>query len=200
MQTIRSIGFDRPIIIIHPGEYHSCGSDSIISTLLGSCVAVALCDPVRQVGGMNHFMLPGKIGNADIYQTDSGKYGINAMELLINAILKRGGRKEAFVAKVFGGGAILPVSPMRKTNIAQDNIAFAFRFLETEGIKTLSYDVGGTMARKILLFPDSGRVLVRRVKGSLVQPISSEETGYLARLRKKIGTQGDFISFVDTPP
>ena len=185
------------MLIIHPGEFHACGGESIISTVLGSCVAVALCDPIRRVGGMNHFMLPGKIGQTDIYRTEAGKYGINAMELLINALMKIGGRKEAFIAKIFGGGTILPITGKRVTNVSQDNISFAFKFLETEGIKIVSYDVGGTMARKVLLFPDSGKVLLKRISGSTLMPLGREETGYLSRLRKKEGEQGEFISFIE---
>ena len=83
---------------ILPGEYYVTRQDEIITTVLGSCISVCIRDPLSGVGGMNHFMLPGDTkknlsqwGNGDCLET---RYGIAAMESLINDVLKQGCSKD----------------------------------------------------------------------------------------------------------
>lgn len=99
--------FERQVAIIHPGEHYSSDEDIIISTILGSCIAVALYDPDNRQGGLNHFMLPGELQSRQFFLEESGRYGMFAMELLINDLIKRGARKSNLKAKVFGGGHVL---------------------------------------------------------------------------------------------
>jgi chemotaxis protein CheD len=174
--------FERHVAIIHPGEYLATQDDIVISTVLGSCVAVALHDPTTRTSGMNHFMLPGELDTRDFYADESGRYGMFAMELLINDMLKAGARKDRLVAKVFGGGHVLSTSA---GNIPDSNIAFAMEFLETERIPVESSNVGGTEARKIFLFVTSNRVLLKRFGGQKAAPVEREETRYLTRIKKR---------------
>ena len=75
------------VITVLQGQYRvSDRSDAVMSTILGSCVAACIYDPGTGVGGMNHFLLPG----ADTGQGGSVRYGVHAMELLINALLGGG--------------------------------------------------------------------------------------------------------------
>lgn len=131
------------------GEYRiSETPDEVLATILGSCVATCLCDPVRGIGGMNHFLLPkGRPDDANI------KYGTHAMELLINSLLKRGAVRERLEAKVFGGARMLRGLP----NIGEANAEFAQWFLETEGIRCVASSLGGTQARKVRFWPATGR-------------------------------------------
>lgn len=173
--------YNRDVTILHPGEYYVTREHIIISTVLGSCVAVALYDPVEQIGGLNHFMLPGELHSRDFYQEESGRYGMYAMELLINTIIKEGGDKRRLKAKVFGGGHVLNTSA---GNIPESNIRFAFEFLETEQIPVIANNVGGTYARKVLFFPESSRILLKRFGDKKVQPIKREEAAYLSRIQR----------------
>lgn len=172
---------ERDVTILHPGEYYATRDRIIISTVLGSCIAVTLYDPVEMIGGMNHFMLPGELHSRDFFREESGRYGMFAMELLINDILKQGGDKRRLKAKVFGGGHVLDTS---QGNIPDSNITFAFNFLETEQIPIVSSNVGGTQARKVLFFPESSRVLLKRFGGKTIQPVEREEEAYLSKLRR----------------
>jgi len=71
------------------GEFHVCdGDDVMMTTILGSCVAACMRDCVARVGGMNHFLLPGAAGDAGM------RYGVQSMELLVNALLRMGARRE----------------------------------------------------------------------------------------------------------
>jgi len=137
-------------IQITQGELHVTADPAhVLTTVLGSCVAACIRDPVANIGGMNHFLLP-KADSGDRRATD---YGVNAMELLINGILKLGGARERLEAKLFGGANVVAVS----TAIGWHNAAFAEQFLADEGIRLVGGDLGGTHARKVHFWPVTGR-------------------------------------------
>jgi chemotaxis protein CheD len=123
-------------------------SSAVISTILGSCVAACLRDPVAGVGGMNHFLLPGESG-----AREGSQYGAYLMELLINGLLSRGARRERLEAKLFGGARLVT----GLTDVGRQNAAFAERFLRDEGISYLGGSLGGDQARRIQYWPVSGR-------------------------------------------
>ena len=83
--------FDTMVHKIHQGGFCVLSqSDHVIMTTLGSCIAVCMYDPVVRVGGMNHFLLPEEKG-VERKNSYCMRYGNNAMEILINEIMKRGG-------------------------------------------------------------------------------------------------------------
>src|SRR5690606_8590455 len=146
--------FGRAMVKVLPGEYYVTDDDIIVSTGLGSCVAVCLVDAGRRIGGMNHFLLPDGGGA-------TGRYGGYAMELLINGLMKAGARRHMREAKVFGGAA--GIRGATAIQVGQRNVAFVDGFLEREGIRVAARDVLGADARKVMLFPDTGRVLSKRL-------------------------------------
>ena len=125
-----------------------------MSTVLGSCVAACLFDPVRGVGGMNHFLL------ADGDGEEAMRYGAYAMEVLINDLLKLGASRERLQAKLFGGAKMIE----RLNDIGADNARFARRFLATEGIPIVGESLGGRRARRIEFWPVGGRARQREVE------------------------------------
>ena len=160
---------------IHPGEW-AVDDTRPIATLLGSCVSVCLYDPKLRFGGANHFMLPIRTRSTD-GEYDSLLRGDYAMEVLVNAMLDRGARKQRLVAKAFGGGNV--VTSLRRS-IGEGNIAFARAWLEREGIALSASDLGGLWARKIVFNPCNGDAYCRRLDSS--QPVSTQvaeaETAY----------------------
>ena len=99
--------FDRQATKILPGEYYATSEPEVVVTVLGSCVSACVRDRVNGVGGMNHFLLP-LDGSAEPGKPpQSARYGSYAMELLINQVIKLGGKRERLEAKVFGGAAVL---------------------------------------------------------------------------------------------
>mgnify|MGYP001827286770 CR=1 FL=1 len=131
----------------------------VISTILGSCVAVCLWDSERRVGGMNHILVPEGSGPGAC----AVGHGASAMETLINALMKRGTRRSDVVAKVFGGASIVA----GLSDVGARNSAFVFDYLRVEGIRCTSQSVGGTLARHIRFCPESGRVRQRLVHDSM---------------------------------
>jgi chemotaxis protein CheD len=145
-------------IAVIQGEYAvSADPDVTMSTVLGSCVAVCLFDPINRLGGMNHFLL------ASSSHEDSAdlKYGVNAMELLINKLLRLGAERQNFKAKVFGGARMTE----HARDIGSGNAAFARDFLEKEGIACISASLGGAQARRVQFIPTTGAARQLQISG-----------------------------------
>lgn len=144
------MGLDR--IYIRQGEHAvSDIPEQTISTVLGSCVSCCLWDPASRVGGMNHMLLTVNKGASGT----SNVSGINAMELLINDILKRGGRRDKLRAKAFGGARMIP----GLSDIGRLNGQFVLQYLERESIPCEGHSLGGDAARRILFWPTTGQVM-----------------------------------------
>lgn len=179
--------YEREAYNIHPGCW---AVDAVhpLSTLLGSCVAVWLYDPELRLGGMNHFLLPTRQSIQN--EEDLVLAGDYAMEVLVNAMLSRGVRKERLVAKAFGGGNV--VSSIRLA-IGASNVAFAQEWLQREGVRLLASDFGGPWSRKVIGVPQTGEVFCRRSPAPLILDAVREEAEYEQILSRPPG--GDIELF-----
>ncbi|MDC7221715.1 MAG: chemotaxis protein CheD [Spirochaetales bacterium] len=157
--------FNRELIDISPGEFYATGDDVVISTVLGSCVAVSLYDSERKMAGMNHFML---VEGKDVTNTGElmrlERYGSFAMESLLNEFIRGGSLKANLQAKVFGGSRLLGSEPASSTDIGHQNVLYALNFLKNEGIPVLAKDTGGKRSRRLYLFPQTFKILMKKEK------------------------------------
>lgn len=144
-----------PEVAIQAGGVHASKTPVLIKTTLGSCVAVCLFDPIAQVGGMNHFMLPGNSSDGE-----SPRWGVQAMELLINQLHKLGADRRRLVAKIAGGCTVVDVE-LAQGSIADRNVRFIEAFLAAEGFPLLSKRVGGTKGVEVRFRTDTGAAFVR---------------------------------------
>jgi chemotaxis protein CheD len=179
-------GFKTEAVKILPGEYFVYNEDIVLMTVLGSCVAACLCDRGAGVGGMNHFLLPD--GN-----DSSARYGVNAMEILINSLLKAGARRGSLEAKIFGGAAVL--AGMTSINVGQQNVAFVESFLTRERIPIVSRDVLDVCPRKVCLFPKSGKAMVKKLAPQGDSSVVAQEKAYLQRVSSNRPKGGDVELF-----
>ncbi|WP_294339314.1 chemotaxis protein CheD [uncultured Sphingomonas sp.] len=136
--------------------------DLVLTTVLGSCVAACFYDPVAHVGGINHYLL------ADGTASDPAsmqRYGVYAMEVLINAMLSMGAARHRLKARIFGGAT------MRQgfRDIGGTNIEFARNFLRNERIALVGEDVGGSSARRVEFRPAVGLARCRSVTEAIRQ-------------------------------
>ena len=163
---------------IYVGEVVASATPLLLQTLLGSCVAVCLRDPVACVGGMNHILLPGS-SESDHHPS---RRGVHAMELLINAVMKEGGDRRKLVAKVFGAGNV--VASLQSPTIGEHNAAFVRKFLATEGIPIVAQRLGGLRPVQVTFRTDSGKATVHTVDGSKLPIILSAEEDYRCTFAK----------------
>lgn len=125
-------------------------NDVVFTTTLGSCVSACLHDPVVRVGGMNHFLLP---EGDDTQGLEVLRYGVHLMEVMVNALLSSGAKRNRLQAKLFGGARMTA----RMVDIGGKNAAFAESFLRREGIEILPGSLRGEQARRVQFWPASGR-------------------------------------------
>ena len=168
-------------MMLHIGGVHVSDEPVILDTVLGSCIAACLYDPVAGVGGMNHFMLPESV---DPDNPTSTRYGVNAMELLISELMISGGQRRRFQAKVFGGGHVLKIRESLD-GVPQRNIDFVRKFLATEQIPVAKEDVGGYHPRRVLFHTNTGKVFVKLLGVSEAERTAQEEMVYLISLKKQ---------------
>jgi len=141
------------------------GPDAVIATLLGSCISACIWDPGRGIGGMNHVLFVDDTRSADA----AFGFGVNAMELLINGLLRLGADRRTLRAKVFGGARMID----GLSDAGLRNAAFVRDFLETEGIVEVGNDIGGTSARRVEFWPGTGRARLKYVSQEV--PLRSPE-------------------------
>ncbi|HTR68548.1 MAG TPA: chemotaxis protein CheD [Terriglobales bacterium] len=179
-----------PSVRLPMGGVFASNTPTLVSTLLGSCVATCMFDPIAGIGGMNHILLPGRIEPRD--DDLATRYGVNAMELLINRIMKLGGRKESLRAKVFGGATMLRFST-GVMNVGELNSSFTLTFLEREGITVDAYRLGGTRAVTVRFYTRTGKATVHEVpRDETAKLLSREEVceARIYRASRKVNASG----------
>jgi len=169
---------------IHIGGIFASREPAVVRTVLGSCVSACLFDPLTSVGGINHFMLP----EGDNESGTPTRYGINAMEVLINEVMKLGGERRRLRAKVFGGGHVLNIQSVGPA-VPERNAVFVKEFLATEKIPILSQRLGGVNPLQIHFFTHTSKVLLR-ILGGRDEEIAGEEERYRVEAVKSVARRG----------
>lgn len=176
--------FEAHAVKVYPGQFYVTGRrDEVLVTTLGSCVSACIRDRSLGLGGMNHFMLPERAPHRRDEPKESAwsiaaRYGSYAMELLINAILKRGGERRNLEVKVFGGARIL--SHMHDVGVL--NVNFIKEYLIKEELTVLAEDLGGCHPRRVLFFPATGIAKVKKVSALTSVGIVRKERTYRSEL------------------
>lgn len=162
--------FGTVAVKIVAGEFFATGEAVAITTVLGSCVSVCLYDAEAGIGGMNHFMLPELLGGGaaglcsgtcDQNSRSCARYGSCAMRRLIEQLEQLGANRRRLAAKIFGAGQVMASD----TDIGGNNAAFAVDYLKKQGIPVVASDLGAYCPRKVMFFPQTGRALVKRMRG-----------------------------------
>lgn len=182
---------------VQPGERYATKGPMDLRTLLGSCVSACLYDPVAKVAGLNHFLLaaPHYSRKMPFTATDAGRYGIHAMEFLINDMVKLGASRLRLNAKVFGGASLLGFSCEDNFLCVSDvNQRFVREYLATERIPIVSEDLGGNLGRVIHFHSDSFRVYRRFIKTQATIAVEESERKYWRIALEKPG-EGEAILF-----
>lgn len=148
-----------PSAYVHPGRQLAGPSVGDFTTVVGSGVAVCVWDPIANVAGMSHFLLPEK-GNAP----SAPRFGDVAMKQLMDDLKKLGANPARLRAAVFGGSA--PPIAAESGHLGERNVQAAAAFLAAQGISIVQKDVGGAGGRKVIFLPAAGRADVVRLNGA----------------------------------
>jgi len=138
----------------------------VMTTVLGSCISACFFDPVAKVGGLNHFLLA-EPGQAGTDPASMQRYGVYAMEVLINAMLALGASRTSLRARIYGGASMHD----GLHDIGAANAAFARRFLKDERIILVGEDVGGRDAKRVEFRPTLGLARCRTAAEPAFVPI-----------------------------
>ncbi len=175
------------MVKLQPGGIYCTDQAEIICTGLGSCISACIWDERIGAGGMNHFLLPFVNHNQEMHwhpdnlTTTPARYGIHAMEMLINYLLQRGAERNRLKVKLFGGAQMMG----RNSRIGEKNVEFILSYAQTEKLDVISHDLGGLEPRKIMFDPLSGRVWLKRIPFAEVHQIKAQETQYATELERK---------------
>ena len=162
---------NKRIVTIFSGDcFVSKNRNLIISTILGSCVAVCLYDKWAGIGGMNHFMLPTRTQDRNKKQSSHELYGLPSLQKMVKELLRAGAVNSRLEAKVFGGAKVIKELPL---NIPKSNIECALDFLKQHDIKVISSDTGGEFGRKVLFDLSDFSVYVETLTNTKITQLES---------------------------
>lgn len=148
---------------LYPAAMFASRTPHLVTTILGSCVAVCLYDPIIRVGGINHYMLPLWNGQG----LASPKYGNIAIEKLLDKMISLGCNKNNLQAKIFGGGEVIETN-ITQFNIGARNIKLAYEALDDLKIPIIGQSVGGKLGRKILFDTESFEIKQKFIQKSVI--------------------------------
>ena len=148
---------ERATAYLHPGQLFVSAHSYAVTTILGSCVAVGLWDPVNRIGGINHFLLPTFSGLG----IASPRFGNIAIKELLDQLAELGSQRHNLLAKLFGGACVLEAFSRPQNHLGMKNIEVARELLESESIPLVGHDVGGQRGRKLIFHTDDGAAWVK---------------------------------------
>lgn len=149
-------------VFLQPGAYCLEGGSTRIRTLLGSCVALVLWHPQRLLGGMCHFLLPGRV-RSDGVALD-GRYADEAVELLLERIRTAGTRAQAYEARLFGGGCMFDrfdCEVRGGAQVQERNVDAGRALVRRHGFRLKAEHLGGNGHRQVILDVRSGEAWLK---------------------------------------
>ena len=150
-------------LFLQPGEYFVGNADYRIRTLLGSCVSITLWHPGLRIGAMSHFLLSTR-GAGSLHEL-SGRYGEEALSLMLRELECATVPPMECQAKIFGGSNMFPRQAQTiALNVGRKNGETARRLLRFHGIQIVSESLFGIGHRQIIFDVGSGDVWARQVK------------------------------------
>ncbi|HYI08539.1 MAG TPA: chemotaxis protein CheD [Thermoanaerobaculia bacterium] len=144
---------------LHPGQMFTGPEPTLVTTVLGSCVAICLWDPKTKVAGINHFLL----AHNPLRGNDDARYGNTACDRLLVAMWKRGASVERMTARIFGGACVLHGPGPERNAIGAQNAEVARQFLLRHRINIAADETGGTRGRKLLFDTGTGSAWLKEI-------------------------------------
>ncbi len=144
-------------------DLNVCVSPDRITTLgLGSCVGIALRDPVTKIGGLAHIMLP----DSTTIRNNSNipKFADTGIEELVRQVTRKGANRSRLVAKIAGGAQMFGFgSNSEMVRVGERNVQATKKKLAELKIPILAEDTGKNFGRTVIFYPETGDFVIRAV-------------------------------------
>ena len=151
------------IIKVGMADLKTCISPDGVTTLgLGSCVGIALRDPVTKIGGLAHIMLPDSTAIRNASQ-NVAKFADTGIEELVLQMEKLGAKRSRIVAKIAGGAAMFMANRSDVVQVGRRNVEATEAKLQQLNIPILAKDTGENYGRTVTFFPETGEFHIRAV-------------------------------------
>ena len=151
------------IIKVGMADLNVCVSPNGITTLgLGSCVGIALRDPVTKIGGLAHVMLPDSTAIRN--NSNIPKFADTGIEELVRRVVAKGANRTRLVAKIAGGAQMFAFqSKSEMVRVGERNVEASKKKLAQLKIPILAEDTGDSYGRTVIFYPESGDFVIRAV-------------------------------------
>ncbi|MDE6750892.1 MAG: chemotaxis protein CheD [Lachnospiraceae bacterium] len=152
------------IIKVGMADLNICVSPNGITTLgLGSCVGIALRDPITKIGGLAHIMLPDSTSIRN--NTNIPKFADTGIEELVKRVVAKGANRTRLVAKIAGGAQMFSFQGgnSEATRVGERNVEAVKKKLSELRIPILAEDTGKNFGRTVIFYPESGDFVIRAV-------------------------------------
>lgn len=152
------------IIKVGMADLKVCKSPDGLTTLgLGSCVGVALRDPVVKIGGLVHVMLPDSTAIRGS-QVNLAKFADTGIMELIRQMELSGARRARITAKLAGGATMFSFQSRNEIGmVGVRNIEACRKFLAANRIPILAESTGENYGRTVIFYPETGEYHIKAV-------------------------------------
>jgi two-component system chemotaxis response regulator CheB len=168
-------------VYLLPGKFFASREPTEITTILGSCVAIAIFDPGTRIGGMNHFLLPG----SETAEHQTARYGVFATRNLVKDILRLGANPKTLSAKIYGGASVLG-EMSGALDVGRKNIELAEKELKALGIPIIDRHLGGESGCRVVMNTEDFSVKHKWFESEEVSPDVSGFAKLNAKQRCKV--------------
>ncbi len=151
------------MIKVGMADLNICVSPDSITTLgLGSCVGIALRDPVTKIGGLAHIMLPDSTSIRN--NTNIPKFADTGIDELVRQVVAKGAARNRLVAKIAGGAQMFAFqSKNEMVRVGERNVEATKKKLAQLKIPILAEDTGKNYGRTVIFYPETGDFVIRAV-------------------------------------
>ncbi|MCX5812301.1 MAG: chemotaxis protein CheD [Proteobacteria bacterium] len=147
-------------VFLKPGELYISDKPTIVSTILGSCIAVTIFNRRLKAGGICHAMLPRSSFTKGHHEF---RYVDSSILYMLNKFETMGIRKDEMEIKLLGGADVIDRMNESMASIGQKNIEIALEVIRNENLQLKVSDIGGKLGRKVHFYTHTGKVLLKRI-------------------------------------
>jgi chemotaxis protein CheD len=148
-------------IFLKPGEICISREPAVVSTILGSCIAVTMFNERLKVGGICHALLPERLSSGN---ADDCRYVDSSILYMLKYLETMGIKRHEVEIKLLGGADVLDIMDEKGPSVGRQNIEKALEMMDTQKLTIARSDVGGKTGRNIRFYTHTGDVLLKRIK------------------------------------